>query len=118
MAERTHVCDDSDVTIGSPRIVKIRSLSIGLFRVGDGSIKAMLNVCPHRGAPLCEGPQCGTTATTDRAEFQYVRVNDIVRCAWHGWEFDIKTGQSLVDPGVKALTFAVDVVDGKVFVHA
>ena len=117
MAERNFVCDESDVAVGSPRIVKIRNMSVGLFRVGDGSIKAMLNICPHRGAPLCEGPQCGTTAPTDGAEFQYARDNDIIRCAWHGWEFDITTGQSLVNPDVKARTFPVTVSDRKVFVH-
>ena len=118
MAQPNFVCNEAEVTQGAARIVKVRSLSIGLFRTGDGRIRALLNVCPHRGAPLCEGPQCGTTESIDDFEFNYVRDNDIVRCAWHGWEFDIATGQSLVDPNVKARTLPVEVNDGKVFVIA
>jgi 3-phenylpropionate/trans-cinnamate dioxygenase ferredoxin subunit len=31
-------------------------------------------------------------------EYHYSRPDEILRCPWHGWEFDIKTGQSWVDP--------------------
>lgn len=117
MAEKTLVCRADEVTTGTAKIVRIRTLSVGLFRLGD-EIHALLNVCPHRGAPLCEGPQCGTTATDGNAEFAYVRDNEIVRCAWHGWEFDIRSGAHLVDPSVKARTFPVSVEAGNVYVTA
>ncbi|WP_373502491.1 Rieske (2Fe-2S) protein [Aestuariivirga sp.] len=77
-----------------------------------------MNVCPHKGAPLCEGPQCGTTAWDGGGKFISCRDNEIVRCAWHGWEFDIRSGASLVDPDVKARTFPVTVEGGNVFVLA
>jgi nitrite reductase/ring-hydroxylating ferredoxin subunit len=117
MAERQYVCRIEEIEPGAARIVKVRNLSIGLFRVGE-TVHALLNVCPHRGAPLCEGPQCGTTAPVNGAEFVYHRDDEIVRCAWHGWEFDIKTGASLVDPKVKARTFPVTVENDRVFVVA
>ena len=117
MPEKTLVCRANEVTCGNPKIVKIRSLSVGLFRLGE-EIHALLNVCPHKGAPLCEGPQCGTTAPTNATEFVYERNNEIVRCAWHGWEFDIRTGAHLVDRSVKARTFPVTVEAGNVYVHA
>jgi nitrite reductase/ring-hydroxylating ferredoxin subunit len=31
-------------------------------------------------------------------EIQYTRLGEILRCPWHGWEFDIRTGQSYCDP--------------------
>ena len=117
MAEKTYICRVDEIETGTPYIAKIRSLSVGVFRIGD-SFHALLNVCPHRGAPLCEGPQCGTTAPVDQAQFIYHRENEIVRCAWHGWEFDIKTGAALVDPGVRARTFPVTVEAGGVYVTA
>ena len=67
MAEKTLVCRADEIAAGAPRIVKIRGLAVGLFRIGN-NIHAMLNVCPHRGAPLCEGPQCGTTTLDDTGE--------------------------------------------------
>jgi nitrite reductase/ring-hydroxylating ferredoxin subunit len=37
----------------------------------------------------------------------------MLRCPWHGWEFDIKTGQSWCHPeSVKARTYQVEVVPG------
>jgi nitrite reductase/ring-hydroxylating ferredoxin subunit len=117
MAEKTYVCRAEEIKSGTPRIVKIRKLSVGVFRVGD-SFHALLNVCPHRGAPLCEGIQCGTTAPVSGAEFIYHRENEIIRCAWHGWEFDIKTGEALATAGIKAKTFPVTVEEDKIFVTA
>jgi nitrite reductase/ring-hydroxylating ferredoxin subunit len=113
MAEKTLVCRAEEVKPGSPHIVKIRSWSVGLFRIGD-HIHALLNVCPHKGAPLCEGPQCGTTAPVADAEFIYHRDNEIVRCAWHGWEFDMRNGQSYFDPKrVKVRSYPVAVESGE-----
>jgi nitrite reductase/ring-hydroxylating ferredoxin subunit len=40
-----------------------------------------------------------------------------LRCAWHGWEFEIETGRSLADPKVQAKTFPVTVEDGEILVH-
>ncbi len=117
MAEKVFICRADEIKIGAPVIAKIRSFSVGVFRVGD-SFYALLNLCPHRGAPLCEGVQCGTTAPVDGPEFIYHRDNEIIRCAWHGWEFDIKTGAALAAPGVKARTFPVTVEDGAVYVTA
>ena len=117
MAEKTLVCRADEISDDGARIVKVRSLSVGVFRVGQ-KFHALLNVCPHRGAPLCEGSQCGTTAPVEGPEFIYHRDKEIIRCAWHGWEFDIVTGKALVDPQMKARTFPVTVEDGNVFVHA
>jgi nitrite reductase/ring-hydroxylating ferredoxin subunit len=115
--QKIFVCRADEIKAGEPVIAHIRNRSIGVFRVGN-DFYALLNVCPHRGAPLCEGIQCGTTAPVDSAEFIYHRHNEIIRCAWHGWEFDIKTGQALADPGVRARTFPVTVEGGNVFVTA
>jgi nitrite reductase/ring-hydroxylating ferredoxin subunit len=115
MAEKTKVCRYDEIAPGAARIVKVRNVSIGLFKVGE-AVHALLNVCPHRGAPLCEGPQCGTTAPVEGADFVYHREGEIVRCAWHGWEFDIRSGRSLVDPDVRARTFPVTVEQGDVYV--
>jgi nitrite reductase (NADH) small subunit len=115
MGERHFVCTTAEVPDGAARIVPFKNRSIGIFRIGDG-YHALLNVCPHRGAALCEGPVCGTTRTTDRVEFVYEREGEIIRCAWHGWEFEIATGRSLVDPSLKARTFETAVENGRVYI--
>ena len=30
--------------------------------------------------------------------YDYSRTDEILRCPWHGWEVDIRTGQSWFDP--------------------
>jgi len=45
----------------------------------SGEFFATENFCPHRGAPLSEGSLCG----------------HIVECGWHGWQFDVRTGQCM-----------------------
>ena len=48
--------------------------------------------------------------------YVYGREGEILRCAGHGWEFDIRTGRSLVDERIRAKTFPVEVEGGRVYV--
>ncbi|MFQ5793860.1 MAG: Rieske (2Fe-2S) protein [Candidatus Bipolaricaulia bacterium] len=89
--------------------------SIGIFNV-EGRFFALLNYCPHTGGALCQGPLTGTALPTADYEYVYGREGRILRCAWHGWEFDIETGQALADPRIKARTYQVVVEDSDVFV--
>ena len=117
MSDNKHlVCKTNEVSPGNQKIVQVGRMSIGIFNIDDG-YHAMLNVCPHQGAALCEGPVCGTSAQTDKAEFIYCKDAALVRCAWHGWEFDIKSGEFLVDPNIKAKTFPVSVDGDDIYVH-
>lgn len=115
-SKRAFACKVGDVGPASPKIVKVGPMSIGIFELEDG-YAAMLNVCPHRAGQLCEGPVCGTARKTDRTEFVYDRPGQIVRCAWHGWEFDIKSGTCLVDEKLKARTFPVHVEHDEIYVE-
>ena len=87
--------------------------SVGVFNVG-GRFYALHNGCPHKGGPLCEGRICGTTLPG--YGFAYGREGQVLRCAWHGWEFDVATGRALADPRVRARTYPVAVEDGQVVV--
>ena len=116
MSNKYFACKTTEVPENTARIVKIKSLSVGIFKQDDGYF-ALLNVCPHKGAALCEGPVCGTTKTTDTVEFVYERAGQIVRCAWHGWEFDIRSGESLVDPNIRARRFPVSVDAGDIYIQ-
>lgn len=102
----------SDLPPGARRIVEVGRRSIGVFNV-HGQFHALHNGCPHKGGPLCEGRMCGTTLPTDAYTFEYGREGELIRCAWHGWEFEIATGQALADPHARARTYPVSVVDGQ-----
>ena len=49
---------------------------VALFNA-DGTFYALDGVCPHQGGPLGKGALTGC----------------VVTCPWHGWQFDVTTGQ-------------------------
>ena len=91
------VCAANDLPPGTRRIVSVGSRSIGVFNVG-GRYHALRNVCPHQGASLCEGPLTGTALPGPPGTFRYGREGEILRCPWHGWEFDVTSGRSIFNP--------------------
>jgi nitrite reductase (NADH) small subunit len=114
-ARRHAVCRADELAPGERRIVDLDGRSVGVFNV-DGRFFALHNGCPHKGGALCEGPISGTTLPAPDRQFVYGRDGTIVRCAWHGWEFDITTGEALADPNVHARTYRVVVENGVVVV--
>ena len=47
---------------------------------------------------LCEGTICGLALSDGPGNYRLLRPGEFIRCPWHGWEFDIRTGQSYCDP--------------------
>lgn len=86
-----------EVPPGGRLIVDVGGRSIGVFNV-DGEYLAVRNRCPHQGGPLCEGVQLGALHSAGPGEYEYDRPNEIIRCPWHAWEFDLRTGASWFDP--------------------
>ena len=86
-----------EILPGERKIIDVAGRSIGVFNVG-GEFYALRNTCPHQGGPLCQGRLTGFIMARVPGEYSYTRRGEIVRCPWHGWEFDVKTGQSWFDP--------------------
>jgi nitrite reductase/ring-hydroxylating ferredoxin subunit len=86
-----------EIPPGARKIVEVAGRSIGVFNLG-GEFFALRNRCPHQGGPLCVGSQGGLVIASAPGEYQYSRAGEMLRCPWHGWEFDIRTGQSWFDP--------------------
>jgi nitrite reductase/ring-hydroxylating ferredoxin subunit len=106
----------SDLPSGGVKIVSIEGRAIGVINTGD-EVVAVLNVCPHQMAPVCEGTVTGTMLPSSPGELEYGMHNRVLRCPWHGWEFDLGTGRALFryDKG-HLLKFPVTVDGGTVFV--
>ena len=98
-----------EIPPGQRKMVEVAGRSIGVFNVG-GEFFALRNRCPHQGGPLCVGPLGGFVSSSGPGEYTYSRQGEMLRCPWHGWEFDIRTGQSWFDPaGVRVRRYAVTV---------
>jgi nitrite reductase/ring-hydroxylating ferredoxin subunit len=79
----------------------------------DGRFFALKNVCPHQGAPLSEGVLVAELTACRPGEYAFDAEHPHVRCPWHGWEYDLATGQSTYDPAHdRVRAYAVSVEDG------
>lgn len=102
-----------EIPVGERKVVEIAGRSVGVFHV-QGSFYALRNRCPHQGGPLCEGPLSGFVTAALPGKYDYTRKGEILRCPWHGWEFDVKTGQSWFDPEkMRVRSYEVCVEKGK-----
>ncbi|MCQ6268104.1 Rieske (2Fe-2S) protein [Fictibacillus sp. WQ 8-8] len=108
------VASIDEVGVGQSKMVEVEGRSISVFNV-NGEFYALRNVCPHQGAPVCSGSVGGMTVCREKetgnwGEVEFIKKGEILRCPWHGWEFDIKTGKSIFDPnGCLVKTYKVTV---------
>jgi nitrite reductase/ring-hydroxylating ferredoxin subunit len=106
------VCATHELPPGGRRIVEVDGRSIGVFNVA-GDYLAIRNRCPHQGGPLCEGVQVGELTSDLPGDYEYSRPGEMIRCPWHGWEFDLRTGASWFDPARRRVrSYKVEVVPG------
>ena len=105
----------SDIPPGERKIVVVDGKQIGVFRIDD-EFYAFRNICPHAFAPVCRGRLEGCVTSDGPHHIEYDKKTTILMCPWHLWEFDIKTGRSLVDPKLRLKRYDVYVKDGEVFV--
>ena len=89
-----------EIPPGERKLVEVAGRLIGVFNI-EGEFFALRNRCPHQGGPLCQGRLTGFLQAQVPGEYTYTRKGEILRCPWHGWEFDVKTGQSWWDPARK-----------------
>jgi 3-phenylpropionate/trans-cinnamate dioxygenase ferredoxin subunit len=93
-----HVVARADeIPVGQRKVVTVRGRPIVIFNVA-GDFFALYDRCPHAGGPLSSGKITGLAEADEPGRVRYTRRGEIVRCPWHGWEFDIKTGRSWCDP--------------------
>jgi nitrite reductase/ring-hydroxylating ferredoxin subunit len=99
----------AEIPPGERLIVTVAGRSIGVFNV-NGHFYALRNSCPHQGGELCRGALVGLATAERPGEIRYSREGEILKCPWHGWEFDLATGRSVFDPTrTRVKSYPVDV---------
>lgn len=116
------VAGAEELSDGERLLVTVDGREIVLFQQQD-EYYAYANWCPHQGGPCGNGDLTGTIADAqfDRDELTttvtWGRDGEILNCPWHGWEFDVQTGESLSRAGAKLREYDVTVEDGEIIVH-
>ncbi|HLC86204.1 MAG TPA: nitrite reductase small subunit NirD [Candidatus Nanoarchaeia archaeon] len=96
-----HVSNVNEIPKNSSKIVNVNNKSLALFNI-EGNFYVIENECRHRGGPLGEG------------EIH----EEEVTCPWHGWVYNLKTGNCLNNPGIKVQTYKVRVEGEKILIEA
>ena len=92
MGEFVRVTDTKDVKPGQGIVAEINGKSLAIFNV-EGNFHAIGNTCLHRGGPLGEGDLEG----------------NVVTCPWHGWQYNVTTGECVNNPSAKIEVYQVKV---------
>jgi 3-phenylpropionate/trans-cinnamate dioxygenase ferredoxin subunit len=101
-----------DIPPGSRKLVTVKGRPIVVFNI-QGEFFGVLNRCPHQGGPLAEGVLGGLVESSEPGQYRFSREGEILRCPWHGWEFDVRTGQSWCDPQkVTVRSYPVELAPG------
>lgn len=101
MAQFVKVAKKSEIPEDTGKLVQVNGKDIALFKVA-GKVHALYQVCPHQGGPLDEGGLDG----------------NVVTCPWHGWQFDITTGECVFNESIKQPTFNVKEEGDDVYIEA
>ncbi len=86
-----------EIPPGRRKLVEVSGRAIVVYNLG-GELFALNNRCPHRGGGLFDGIQTCLVESKEPGHYSYSRRGEMVKCPWHGWEFDIRTGKSWCDP--------------------
>ena len=103
--------------LGKVRIVMAGRREIGVVRRPDGRVDAVRNWCPHKGAPICKGPLTGTMLPDAPGSLTWGRDGEILRCPWHGFEFEIATGaRPYADSRMRLRVYPARIENGEIWV--
>ena len=111
-ARRHVVAAVEEIPPGGRKLVEVAGRRVVVFNLG-GEFFALADRCPHQGGSLAAGCITGNVSSSEPGEYHYTRRGEMIRCPWHYWEFDIRTGQSRFDPArVKARRYEAHVESG------
>jgi nitrite reductase (NADH) small subunit len=97
MAEFVFAARTDDIPVGRGKTVDVGEKRVALFNV-DGVFYAIDDTCLHRGGPLGEGELEGC----------------VVTCPWHGWKFDVRSGEMTMNVAARLNCYQTRVESGVV----
>jgi len=113
-ANAHQVGSTADLDVGESLLVEVEGIEIAIYCTDNGYY-AISNHCVHQGGPLCEGPLTGTMSQDETGNLCYDQTKNVVRCPWHGWEFDIETGKHPSRSDYSQPTYDVIVKDDQLY---
>ena len=110
----------AEFTNGHRKVMSCDGTEVGVFMTA-GHLVAWLNVCPHRGGPVCQGRLYSRVLepVDGNGHVRALAFDDTVTnlvCSWHGYEFDVATGINQGHAQFKLKRVKLEEKDGNVYV--
>ena len=113
---RYELFPEDELRPGDGRAVRVGGVTIAVMRTPAGDYRALRDSCSHHGAPLSHGRLQPVTVGDDVGCYDLSTRQFVLRCPWHGYEFDTESGQCLADPlHERVRAYPVTVTGGLVF---
>jgi nitrite reductase (NADH) small subunit len=93
--QRRTIGKSGDFAVGQMKLVEVDGRKIGVIRLHGGELRAVLDRCPHKGAPICQGIVGGVWESAGPGQLAFDESRDVLVCPWHGFEYDLKTGREV-----------------------
>ncbi|MBL8812632.1 MAG: Rieske (2Fe-2S) protein [Planctomycetaceae bacterium] len=100
MMSRISLINLTDLPPGQSAEVVAEGKIFAVFNV-DGTVHVLDGICPHAGGPLGKGSLRG----------------DVVTCPWHGWQFQVSSGQHCLNARICQTRYEAVVEDGRVMIE-
>ena len=118
---RVVVAKSEDLPEGGRRVVAIEGHEIGIFRI-DGELHAWENYCVHAGGPVCQGLMIQRIVEVlddeKRSLGDDFSPSDLhIVCPWHGYEYNVRTGEHPADPRIRLRAYPVFEREGVISVE-
>jgi nitrite reductase (NADH) small subunit len=102
----------TELAPGEVRQVTVDGIAIVVMRTTGGRLCALRDACPHQGAMLSEGALEAAVDGADVGLYELRADRAVLRCPWHGYEFDVDDGRCLADPRSRVRAYPVSVENG------
>ena len=99
---------------------RVGDREVAVFRI-DGRLVAYENLCPHLGGPVCAGrvlPKVEAVVEGDTVIERFSEAETVLNCPWHGWEFDLASGECRAYPRRRLRALSVEIEGDHVLVEA
>jgi 3-phenylpropionate/trans-cinnamate dioxygenase ferredoxin subunit len=112
------VCRLDEVEPGGLHGVEVDGVAVVVARTPNGEMRVLRDRCSHEGARLSRGRLLHKVGGDSVGSYVLSEDEFVVRCPWHGYEFDLETGHCIADPRrARVRAYHVTVEDGVVYIE-
>jgi nitrite reductase/ring-hydroxylating ferredoxin subunit len=121
MSDRIRVAEAAAFEPGDRKLVTVDQQCFSVLNV-DGEYYAILNQCAHDCGPVGEGAIRPLLVTEEarpgeRERQHYDEDTPTITCPWHGWSYELASGDHIGVDDISLPTPDVTVEDGTVYLE-